>query len=176
MKNGCFAHVSHVCRLTVLGFCVALLSLSSLAVTARLDDSASPRSQVQPQLVLSDEGRPLTDSFNARTAIVKYGRVDYKLATAPFIGKQARIYYVVPAVISGLRSPTGLRVDWRGNGLFANGSAYAGERRLVWSGVVREPWMSEGLELALQLDLREFQLPRNGQIGFESYFEIEALP
>lgn len=176
MKNRLLAYVSRTCRLAALSLCVALLSLSSHAATARLDDSASPRSQVQPQLVLSDQGRPLADSFNARTATVKFGRVDYKLATAPFLGKQARIYYVVPAVIGGLRSPTGLRVDWRGNGLFANGSAYSGERRLVWSGVVREPWMSEGLDLTMQLDLREFQLPRNGQLGFESYFEIETSP
>lgn len=150
--------------------------LSSALAAERLDDSASPRSRVPAQVVMSNEGRPLNDSLNPVTATVNFGRVDYKLATARYVGRQARIYYVVPPQISGLRSPAGLRVDWRGNGLFASGSARPGERQLVWSGTVRDAWMSDGLDLSFQVDLRELQLARDGQFGFESYFEIETLP
>ncbi|MCJ0764772.1 hypothetical protein [Variovorax terrae] len=149
---------------------------SPVAAADRLDDSASPRSRVPAQVVMSNEGRPLADSLNPVTATVKFGRVDYKLATARYVGRQARIYYVVPAQINGLRSPAGLRVDWRGYGLFASGSARPGERQLVWTGTVREAWMSDGLDLSFQLDLRELQRPRDGQFGFESYFEIEVSP
>lgn len=154
----------------------ALLPAASSLAAERLDDSASLRSRVAPQTALSDEGRPLADSVNPRWLTARYGRVDYKLATARFVGRQARIYYVIPPVIAGLRSPAGLRVDWRGTGLFSSGTARPGERALVWAGQVRESWMSEGLDLTLQVDLREMTLPPGGNLGFESYFEIEVLP
>jgi len=109
-------------------------------------------------------------------AVFKYGRVDYRLSTGRYSGRQARIYFVVPALIAGLRSPAGLRVEWRGNGLFASGAARPGERTLVWSGVVKGPWIAEGLDLTLQLDLRELRQPDNPSFGFESYFEIEVIP
>lgn len=166
--------------MTWRGLPVALAAWAALQAlpchAERLDDSASPRSRVAAQVVMSDEGRPLADSLNPRTAIVKFGRVDYRLSTARFVGRQARIYYVVPSAMPGLRSPAGLRVAWRGSGLFSNGTARPGERQLVWVGQVREPWMSEGLDLTMQVDLREVTLPPDGNFGFESYFDIEVLP
>ena len=160
----------------VFGALLLLASISADAATERLDDSASPRSRIPAQIVLSNEGRPLADSLKPTTASVRFGRVDYKLATVRYIGKQARIYYVVPAQIVGLRSPAGLRVEWRGDGGIASGSARPGERQLIWTGQVRENWMNIALDLNFQVDLRELQLPRNGQFGFESYFEIEVFP
>ena len=155
---------------------VALAAGAAVQAAERLDDSASPRSRVQARVVLSDEGRPLADSQRPTFAQVTFGRVDYKLSTGRYVGRQARIYYVVPAFIAGLRSPAGLLVEWRGSGLFASGRARPGERSLVWSGVVPGPWMSEGLDLAFRVDLRELQLQRDGRFGFESYFEIEVSP
>jgi hypothetical protein len=154
-----------------------LLAAGTACLAAeRLDDSASPRTRVQAPVVLGDDGRPLKDSRNPTRAIVQFGRVDYKLSTARYVGRQARIYYVVPAFIPGLRSPSGLRVTWRGNGLFAAGDAGPGERRLVWNGVVPGAWMAEALDLTFQVDLRELQLRANQPFGFESYFEIEVSP
>lgn len=164
--------MNRLARVALLG----LLAGVSAHAADRLDDSASPRSRVQAQVALSNEGRPVADSVNPTTALVRFGRVEYKLATARYVGKQARIYYVVPALINGLRSPAALRVDWRGNGIFSNGTARPGERRMVWAGIVREPWMSEGLDLSFQVDLREINLPNDGSFGFESYFEIEVTP
>ncbi|MDB5780021.1 MAG: hypothetical protein JWP79_2070 [Polaromonas sp.] len=142
----------------------------------RLDDSASPRSRVQAASVMSDEGRPLADSLAPTRAIVRVGQVDYKLATARYLGRQARIYHVIPAVISGLRSPMGLQVQWRGLAGFASGSARPGERSLVWSGRITEAFMTATLDLSMQIDLRAVQLPASGNFGVESYFEIEATP
>lgn len=163
-------------RTRTVAFLLAFLLSSSAGAAERLDDSASPRSRVPAQIVMSNEGRSLADSLNPVTATVKFGRVDYKLATVRYIGRQARIYYVIPAQINGLRSPAGLRVDWRGYSLFASGSARPGERQLVWTGTVREAWMSDAIDLSALVDLRELQLPRDGQFGFESYFEIEVSP
>jgi hypothetical protein len=164
---------------TVLGVAFALLALTSLARAERLDDSASPRSQVTSPPMVSEQGYPL-DQFQpgpqSLVGVVKFGRVDYKLATGKFVGKMARIYYVIPAVISGLRSPAGLQVEWRGNGLFANGTARPGERKLVWTGRVQDAFMSEGLDLTMKIDLRELQTRAGQGLAFESFFDIELLP
>lgn len=154
----------------------ACMPLNGYAITERLDDSASPRSRVASQTNLGDQGRLVANNPAASTATLKFGRVNYKLATAKYAGKQARIYYVVPLGIVGLRSPVGLKIEWRGNGIFSNGQARPGERTLVWTGIVHDTWMTEGLDLTMQVDLREIRLPPGANFGFESYFEIETLP
>jgi len=164
---------------TVLSLLFASLAFSSAAHAERLDDSASPRSQVMAPPMVSEQGYPL-DQFRPGpqplTGVVKFGRVDYKLATGKFVGKMARIYYVIPAVISGLRSPAGLQVEWRSSGLFANGIARPGERKLVWSGVVRDAFISEGLDLTMKIELRELQSRAGQGLAFESFFDIELIP
>ena len=160
---------------------LAGLSLGqAMAQVARLDDSLSPRPQVLAPRVLSEFGRPLDDmapgSPVPQFGISRFGHVEFRLATAPYVGKRARIYYVVPALVPGLRSPSGLRMSWRGSGVFADGSARGGERRLVWSGVVRDPVMRESLDLTMEVRLGELTLRPQGALSVESYFEIEVTP
>ena len=149
---------------------IAALCLTTLthAAPERLDDSSSPRSSVEPTITSTNgsvfDGAPPTE------AALQFGWVEYRLNTAKYMGKNARIYFVVPAVIGNLRSPQGLRVEWRGRSAFASGSARAGERRLVWSGMVTSPRMEESLDLRMGLALAEMQ----GPLRFESYFEIEV--
>jgi hypothetical protein len=154
---------------------LAALAAPALAAPIRLDDSASPRVQVPAQVVLAEDGRRLADAPFARSAQVRFGQVQYRLATAAYLGRSARIYFVTPQSMAGLMSPAGLRVEWRGN-RFASGSATAGQRTLVWSGVVAQPWMTESLELAAFVDLRHIRWPRDGQLSFDAYFEIEVHP
>lgn len=166
--------IKHIC-LTLSFTCFAM---HAFAVTLRLDDSASPRNHVTSSPMMSEQGLPLDQNALAPLAtvgVVKFSRIEYKLATAKFIGKQARIYYVIPALISGLRTPSGLRVDWRGGNVFANGSAQPGERFLVWTGVVRNTTMIDGLDLTMRMDLRELQTRNGTGLAFESYFEIEVF-
>lgn len=146
----------------------------ALALVERLDDSASPSAQVRAQ----EDNSPVTAPNSAPSPIVQiaFGRVHYRLATARYVGRQARIYYVLPMGIPGLRSPAGLQVSWRTNGLFASGSGRPGERVPVWSGQVRDAWMTEALDLTWQVDVREVRLTRGMPLGFEAYFEIETLP
>jgi len=153
---------------------IAALSPMPLMAFERVDDSASPRSIVSPQVVLSEKGARLEDSLDASTAIVRYGRVEYRLAMGRYMGREIRLYYAVPMNIPGLRSPGNLRVHWQGYGV-ADGSARPGDRALVWTGAVREPWMNVALDLTFDLDLREFDLPSRAGVGFESYFEVELL-
>lgn len=153
--------------------------LPAFAVTERLDDSLSPRNRVISSPMMSEQGLPLDQNPLATAptfGIVKFSRIEYKLATAKYAGKQARIYYVIPPFIAGLRKPSGLRVEWRGGNLFTNGSALPGERTLVWTGTVRTPYLNDGLDLTMHIDLRELQTRPGVGLAFESFFEIEMTP
>lgn len=155
------------------GMILALLSIAAscpaLADVARLDDSASPRAQVR-----SDFARAKV--IGERLLEVPLGLIEYRLATGPHVGRRARIFYVIPAMVPGLRSPVGMQVQWRGHGIFAGGSGRPGDRVQVWNGVVRAPWMSEIFELTVLVDPSELRLPKGSALSFESYFEIETLP
>ncbi len=140
----------------------------------RLDDSTSPSAQVRAP---TDDSPIVAPGAGASPiARIAFGRVHYRLATAPYVGRQARIYYVLPMAVPGLLSPAGLQVSWRTNGLFASGSGRPGDRVPVWNGVVRDAWMTEALDLVWQLDVRQVRLSRGMPLGFEAYFEIETLP
>lgn len=159
----------------VFAFCCLQAMVDIYAATFRLDDSASPRARMEPQVVYGDDGRPLSQSVGARNASVQFGRVDYRLAAASYAGREVRVYYVVPANIPGLRSPSGLQVNWQSQGKFASGSARPGQRTLVWSGKVREPWFNESFVLSMQVNLAELVPSPQPALGFESYFEIEVF-
>ena len=156
-------------RRTIAALAASVLCATTHAQIARLDDSTSPRAMVsadfrQAQMV------------DAQTISLPFGRIEYRLATAAYIGKQARIYYVIPLAIQGLRSPSGMQVQWRGNGSFQSGAGYPGERVLVWNGVIRSAWISEFFDLTLRIEQRQLQISPGGRLAFESYFEIEIQP
>ena len=146
----------------------------------RLDDSASPRALVQSPQMVSEYGYPLNQYVPgvpaAQRGIVDFGRIEYRLATAPYVGRSARIYFVIPPVVNALRSPQGLQVSWRSEGNFASGSGRPGDKVQVWSGVVRDAYMSEAIALRMEFALREL-LPQAAKgISLECYFEIEVGP
>lgn len=164
-------------RLVAAGMFAWLAAVPGMAsaLVERLDDSTSPSSQVRAP---TDDNSPITAPGASYSPIVRvaFGRVHYRLATARYMGRQARIYYVLPMAIPGLRSPAGLQVSWRTNGLFAGGTGRPGDRVPVWSGTVRDAWITESLDLTWQVDVRELRLTRGMPLGFEAYFEIETLP
>ena len=105
-----------------------------------------------------------------------FGRIEYRLATAPYVGRHARIYFVIPPVVSGLRSPQGLLVSWRSEGNFASGSGRPGDKVQVWSGLVREAYMSEAIALRMDFALRDMLAQASKGISLECFFEIEVGP
>lgn len=152
-----------------------LIALSNVqARVERLDDSSSPRPQVQAPQVLADNGMPLAETSETSYATLKFGRIDYRLATAAFIGQQASVYYIIPADIRGLQSLAALQVEWQGDGRFADGRTQAGGRVKVWSGTVDQAWMQATLTLSVKVDLHHLRLPDPTAFGFEPYFEIET--
>ena len=138
------------------------------AVTQRLDDSQSPRQRVQSPVVKFNK-TPYDDTGPTH-ADIRFGWVDYRLNTTRYVGKSARIYYVVPMNIANLASPRGLRVDWKSRNGFAAGSARPGDRVLVWSGVVKSAMLEDSFDLSMTAELAYVR----GRLGFESYFEIEV--
>ena len=138
------------------------------AVTQRLDDSQSPRQRVESPIVKFNK-TPYDDTSPTH-ADIRFGWVEYRLNTARYVGKSARIYYVVPMNIANLASPRGLRVDWKTRNGFAAGSARPGDRVLVWSGVVKSAMVEDSFDLSMTAELAYVR----GRLGFESYFEIEV--
>jgi hypothetical protein len=165
------------------GAITIVFSMIATCVSAnieRLDDSASSQRRVSPQRVAFTPVRSPLDGFDAPNpthATVQFGRVNYRLNTARYVGKKARIFWVIPSASHLVNSPAALRVEWRGGRMIANGSGHAGERIAVWQGVVTRNVISEDIELSMQIDLRRLQTgaARMGA-AFESYFEIEVLP
>ena len=161
-----------------LGF--AMIASCGFANIERLDDSASSQRRVSPQRVVFTPLRSPLDGFdapNATHATVQFGRVNYRLNTARYVGKRARIFWVIPSASHLVNSPVALRVEWRGGRMIANGTGHAGERIAVWQGVVTSAVINEDIDLSMQIDLRRLQTG-SARMGaaIESYFEIEVLP
>ena len=142
----------------------------------RLDDSASPRQRIMAPTVLSENGIALAADRNAQFALLQFGKVQFNLATHAYKGRNAHIYYVIPASLSALQSPSALQVQWRSLGSFASGTAQSGSRTLVWTGRLLHDTLQETLDLSARLRLADTRLPYDGHFGFDSYFEIELLP
>ena len=169
--------------LTPLFACVALLLAATPAASAveRLDDSASRQYAVLPQRTVLTSANASGVAFGdgasqATGATLSFGRINYRLATARYVGKRARIYLAIPLATNVVTTPAALKLEWRGTRAFASGSGHPGDRVLVWQGVVASAWLDEDVELTLHVDLRHLQNSARATAGFESYFEIEASP
>jgi hypothetical protein len=150
---------------------LAIAAGTAFAAPVRLDDSASTRNRVdvRPRWQFQGEGLG-PERINAMVAEVP--NLEVRLNTARFVGRAGRIYLVVPDFVSGLRVPTGMRVEWRTRGTLHPGSALPGTRSLVYDGSVTRPMMADYLDFTLFLDARFI----DRGLRFEPYFEIELVP
>lgn len=139
------------------------------AQIARLDDSTSPRAVVQVDMA---QARPA----GANAVQLPLGRIEYRLATAPYVGRSARIYYVIP-LQTGAIPPGGLTLHWQGGRYFSSGSGRPGDRVPVWTGRVEGPWMTDTLDVSLQFDQGALRrMHATPSLALEPHFEIEVLP
>lgn len=153
-----------------------LLPMMSYAEVVRLDDSASPRYQVESLQVLTETGEPFEQAINPLFVQLHFGTIEYTLATSEWVGKRGNLYYVVPATVKGLLNPNALTLTWKGNGVIQDGSAHAGDRYLVWTGTLQQAWFSTSLQLVIQIRLSDLRLNPGENFGLEPYFELEVLP
>jgi hypothetical protein len=154
-----------------LAFALLFVSLGASA-GVKLDDSASPRSRVDATVRWLHAGEGLTTPDLLNAMVAKEPNLEIRLDTSPYVGKKARIYLVVPDFMPGLRSPTGMRVEWKTRGTFLAGSALPGARTLVYDGTIQRASIHESLDLSLYLDARHFERG----LRFEPSFEIDVLP
>jgi hypothetical protein len=153
---------------------VAILVLAAplaFAAPKRLDDRASPRSQVNVESRWLHSGEGLNaEQLNAMVATI--ANLEFRLDTSAYVGKRARIYLVIPEFVQGLRGPGGMRVEWTTRGQFMSGAALPGQRTLVYDGPIQRPSMQESLDLSVYLDAR--YLERG--LRFDPAFEIDVAP
>lgn len=122
--------------------CGAVLAVgsASYAATVRLDDSGTyplqPSAQMQWQSAIPK--RPGSAATEAQM------RVQVRIDTRPYVGKQGRIYMV-------LAQDDGppLSVEWVSQGTLLPGHLVSGQRTLVFTGVVTTPLLEDQLGLRI---------------------------
>jgi hypothetical protein len=110
------------------------------------------------------------DQINALVADVS--AMEFRLRTAPYVGKNAEIYLAIPQHVKGLTTPTALRVEWTTRGTFSPGSVVPGQRALVWRGKITDAVMSDYLDFRIYFDARTSERG----IEFDPIFEIDIAP
>lgn len=158
-------------RRRLLLLAVGLALASSALASTQLDDSLSPRQRVDvvTHFLYDGVGDWNVDQMNALVADVR--AMEFRLRTAQYVGKNAEIYLSVPLQVSGLRSPTAMRVEWTTRGLFSPGAVVPGNRALVYRGKITAAVMSDFFDFRIYLDARKWE--RN--IEFNPVFEIDVL-
>lgn len=107
---------------------------------------------------------------NRRSAPRLEGRAEVKLVlnTAPWVGRQARIYMAMPAV-----APATLGIEWRTDGRLLPGRLGGGQRQLVFQGVVPSPRLEDTLHVDVHADARDPVTP--SQIRYTFTIEVPSL-
>jgi hypothetical protein len=162
-----------VCALNrVLLALLCLTALQSQALAERLDDSLSPRRQVDLDLVWQYQGNPdlLSDAeFNAVTAQAR--NLDTRLDTSAYVGSQARIFLELPILVRGLGNPSSLALSWTTGGLFNAGRVTPGNRQLIFEGQITQPVMRDTITFTFELDARYL----HQTLRLEPVYEIEIV-
>jgi len=155
-------------RLVLLAACIAALGASA---STRLDDSLSPRQRVDvtPRWLYDGTGAWNEDQLNALVAEVR--AMEFRLRTAPYVGKNAEIYLAIPQHVSGLKTPTAMRIEWTTRGLFSPGSVMPGNRTLVYRGKITQSVMTDFFDFRIFLDARTSERG----IEFDPIFEIDLV-
>lgn len=148
------------------------LTLALPAAAARLDDSLSPRQNID---ILIDwqyhNNLENLDEQQLNALSSTASGIEVRLNTAQYMGRQARIYLGLPLVIRGLEDPAALRLSWTTHGVFSDGTATPGTRALLFDGVITSEVMIDILDFTIDVDGRSFNEP----INFEPVYEIEPV-
>jgi hypothetical protein len=153
--------------------CAALalsIFVPATALAAPLDDSASPRQRIEAKPRWQYDGEDALSPERIGRMVVDVPNVEFRLNTASWQGKAARIYLTLPPLVPGVKSPEGMRVEWRARQFMQSGTVVPGGRVLVFDGTVERAQTVEFFDFTIQLDTR---FTHRG-IRFEPKFEIEA--
>jgi len=151
---------------------LCLPGLQSQVLAERLDDSLSPRQQVDLDLVWQYPGNPdaLSEAeFNSLTAQAR--NLDTRLDTSAYVGSEARIFLELPILVRGLGNPSSLALSWTTGGLFNAGRVTPGNRQLIFEGRITQPVMRDTIPFPFELDARYLHQP----LRLEPVYEIEIV-
>ena len=141
--------VSTLNRPLLVLFCLA--GLQGQVLAERLDDSLSPRRQVDLDLQWKFQGNPdtLSDAeFNSLTAQAR--NLDTRLDTSAYVGSEARIFLELPILVRGLGNPSSLALSWTTGGLFNAGRVTPGNRQLIFEGQITQPVMRDTMTFTFE--------------------------
>jgi hypothetical protein len=128
------------------------------AETIRLDDSLS---QVSPPV--AEWAWESSSIRSGNTRLVMRIKVNVRLDMRRWVGRQARIFMVMPVEGAGP-----VTVEWETQGLLLGGRLAPGERALVFSGNVSTPWIEDTMRVQLSADSRRMaESPRRLSFHFE---------
>ena len=155
------------CLIMLLGFCLQGNALAQL-----LDDSLSPRQQLDLDLVWKYQGNTagLSDT-EYNTVIAQARNVDTRLDTSSYVGSNARIFIELPILIRGLANPSSLVLSWTTGGLFNAGRVTPGNRQQIYDGPITETVMRDIINFTFELDARDLQQT----LRLEPVYDIEII-
>jgi hypothetical protein len=147
----------------VLGLGLSTITTAAATTTHRVDDSASQvlgnTLQMKWDSVAPQRGQRATVS-GAITVLVR-------LNLSPWQGRTGRVYMTLPA------QPTGpVTATWTTQGRLLPGSLRAGERTLVYTGVMPATLYEDTMRLVIQADGQ--RLMRVEQLNFSFEIDVES--
>lgn len=156
-------HLLVVCLMAAMAHPLANAQSSSTSTAvprsapAIIDDSATVVLDGTPAMNWRAIAPKLRDN-----AIVGRTRVNVKLATAPWLGKNGKIYMVLPAETTG-----SVKIAWRTHGQLLDGQLTPGGRTLIYAGIIRQQRMEDVLEVQIEADGVRVQNPQQLRFHFE---------
>jgi hypothetical protein len=126
--------------------------------TYQVDDSMS---QTQAPSAALRWRNPLP-SRNTLDQLEATMQVRVVLNVSPWVGKQARVYMVMPSL-----AQSSLAVQWTTTGLLAPGRLSGGQRQLVFQGVVPGARIEDTLRVTVLADARDAATPARVNFTFE---------
>jgi len=137
-----------------------LITHAHASNTFRIDDSGSQPIEAQAQLKWKTEAPRGRDAHQAGTIT----RVNIKLNTQPWQGRNGRIYMALPPIANGQ-----LAAAWSTQGPLQAGNLVSGSRGLVYQGRITSAIMEDIMTVEISVDGRLISTPKRLQF----YFEIE---
>ena len=153
----------------VLALAALLGTLPAQAAPVRLDDSLSS----QPRLQMRQEWRDTYPNRGRRPdllGVLARASVEVRLKTSAYVGRNARIFLVLPTLANTGALPPDLLVEWRTRGVMRAGIGAPGSRTLVFEGRVAAPITGDWFDFYVTADSRTV----GNNVQFEPYFVIES--
>jgi len=149
------------CTLALAALAAALAMPTAWAATYRVDDAAT----IVEDAVVKMRWRNVAPSRRADNTVLGATRVNVRLNIAPWQGRNARIFLVLP-----VQPPAPLLARWSTQGRLQPGEVASGQRTLVYAGPINAPTIGE--TLVLQMETDGLQLEAMHRIDF--HFEIDV--